>query len=397
MPWQEVCSVDLREEFIELVLSRDYEMRALCAEYGISRKTGYKWLERYQAGGRAGLLDRSRAAHVHPNAVVSEVEDRIVELRGSYPHWGPRKLKARLERLEPQERWPSASTMGCILQRHGLVVPRRRKRRCEPYRQPFVGCDGPNRVWCADFKGWFNTGDGERCDPFTLSDAYSRYLLRCQVVRHADEVSVWPVLVAAFREYGLPAALRTDNGPPFGSVAVGGLSHLAVKLLRLGIVPERIAPAHPEQNGRHERLHRTLKAETARPPAANRRQQQQVFDKFRHRYNEERPHEALGQQTPAQHYQSSPRPYPLRLPEPQYPASYTLRRVHHRGFLRFAGWELYLSEALAGEWIGLSPQDERHYAVFFASQQLATFDCYQGKLSGHSNRKAYDGMERGSR
>ena len=187
MPWPEVCAVELREEFVELVLSGDYELTALCAEYGISRKTGYKWLERYRGGGRVGLSDRSRAAHVHPNAVDSELEDRIVELRGSYPHWGSRKLKARLERLEPQQRWPSASTIGSILQRHGLVVPRRRKRWCVPYRQPFIGCDGPNTVWCADFKGWFCTGDGQRCDPFTLSDAYSRYLLRCQVVRHADE------------------------------------------------------------------------------------------------------------------------------------------------------------------------------------------------------------------
>jgi putative transposase len=380
MPWQEVCTVDIREEFVALALSEDYEMVSLCADFGISRKTGYKWLERYRSGGRLGLVNRSRAAYHHPHAVAAGVEARIVELRARYPHWGARKLKARLERLAPQQRWPAASTIGSLLQRHGLVVPRRHRRRGEPYSQPFVGCGGPNAVWCADFKGWFRTADAVRCDPFTLSDAYSRYLLRCQAVRRTDEASVWPVFVAAFREYGMPEALRTDNGPPFGSIGLGGLSHLAVKLLRLGIVPERIAPAHPEQNGRHERLHRTLKAETTRPPAANRRQQQQAFDQFRRRYNEERPHEALGQQTPAQHYQCSPRPYPLRLPQPQYPDSYLLRRIHHRGFLRFAGWEVYLSEALAGEWVGLEQQDDKHYAIYFAARRLATLDGHRGKL-----------------
>jgi transposase InsO family protein len=343
-------------------------------------------------------VDQSRASQSHANAVSEEIEERIVRFRGEHPLWGPRKLKARLELLESGRQWPAASTIGSILKRRGLVVPRRRRRRCSPYTKPFVGCDGPNAVWSADFKGWFYTADGLRCDPFTLSDAYSRYLLRCQVVTHPDEASVWPVLVAAFQEYGLPEAIRTDNGPPFASVALAGLSQLSVKLLRLGIVPERIAPAHPEQNGRHERLHRTLKDETARPPKANRRRQQQAFDEFRQSYNQERPHEAHGQQTPAQHYQVSPRPYPLRLPEMEYPDSYVKRKVHHRGFLRFAGWEVYLSQALAGEWVGLDQQDQEHYTIFFGSLRLATLDRIRGKLLNvYNHHENYDQKERGSR
>lgn len=392
MPWREVCRMELREQFVGMVLREEASMREVCESYGISRKTGYKWLERYQELGRLGLADQARASHEHANAVSEEIERRIIVLRGEHPFWGPRKLKSRLEHLEPKRVWPAASTIGSILKRHGLVVPRRRQRRCEPYRQPFAGCEQANAVWCADFKGWFRTGDGQRCDPFTLSDAYSRYLLRCQAVTRPDEVSVWPVLVAAFREFGLPEAIRTDNGPPFASLALAGLSKLSVKLLRLGIVPERIAPARPDQNGRHERMHRTLKEETARPPKGNLRRQQLAFDQFRQIYNQERPHEALKQQTPAQHYQASPRPYPLRLPEWEYPDSYAKRQIHHRGFLRFAGREVYLSQSLAGEWVGLDQLDERHQVIFLGSLPLATLDSIRGVLLKDGDKKV-----RGSR
>jgi putative transposase len=392
MPWSEVCKMDLREQFVQLVLIDEESMRELCESFGISRKTGYKWLDRYQELGRSGLADQSRASQVHPNAVGEEVERRIIVLRGEHPSWGARKLKSRLERLEPKQIWPAASTIGSILKRHGLVTPRRRHRRCEPYTQPFAGCHQPNAVWCADFKGWFRTGDGQRCDPFTLSDAYSRYLLRCQAVTRPDEDSVWPVLVAAFREYGMPAAIRTDNGPPFASLAVAGLSRLSVKLLRLEIIPERIAPGRPDQNGRHERMHRTLKQETACPPKANLREQQRAFDVFCREFNDVRPHEAHQQQTPAQHYQASPKSYPLRLPEWQYPDSYAKRQVHHRGFVRFGGREIYLSQTLAGEWVGLDQLDERHHAIFLGALKLATLDCFLGVLTKDGNKKV-----RGSR
>ena len=241
----------------------------------------------------------------------------VLELCEAHMRWGPRKLKRLLERDAPQSQWPAASTIGAMLAREGLVVPRKKRRRTPPYTQPFASADAPNQVWCADFKGWFRTQDGERIDPLTITDAHSRYLLRCQHAAKTNGEQVQAIFEAAFRECGLPRAIRTDNGAPFASRAVAGLSRLAVWWMRLGIVPERIAAGHPEQNGRHERMHRTLKQETATPPAANVRAQQRAFHRFRREYNEQRPHEALEMQTPSAVYTPSLRPYPLRVPEPE--------------------------------------------------------------------------------
>ena len=266
--------------------------------------------------------------------------------------WGPRKLKRILERDEPGRVWPAASTMGTLLAREGLVVGRKKRRRTAPYREPLAHADGANRVWCGDFKGWFRTGDGERIDPLTISDAYSRYLLRCQAVEKTDTARVQAIFEAAFREYGLPQAIRTDNGAPFASRALAGLSRLAVWWMKLGIVPERIEAGHPEQNGRHERMHRTLKQETAQPPAANRREQQRALDRFRKEYNQVRPHEALGMRTPGAVYQSSPRRFPARVPEPEYPESMLVRTIGHKGQIRWKKQEVFVSEVLWGEQSG---------------------------------------------
>src|SRR6185312_1989633 len=233
-----------------------------------------------------------------------------------------------------------------------------------------------NLVWCMDFKGHFRTSDGERIDPFTLNDAYSRYLLRCQAVDHTDTEQVLAVLQAAFREYGLPAAIRSDNGPPFATRAVAGLSRLSVYLIKLGIVPERIRPGHPEQNGRLERLHRTLKAETASPPAATRRAQQRAFDRFRCEYNHERPHEALGQRTPASCYSVSVRAYPARVSEPEYDSSMKVRRVAERGQFRWNAHHIFLTESLAGEVVGMEQIDDRYHTVYFAHVAIAMFDAH---------------------
>jgi len=269
-------------------------------------------------------------------------------------------------------------------------VGRKQRRRTAPYHEPLAHADGPNRVWCADFKGWFRTADGERIDPLTISDAYSRYLLRCQGVEKTDTPRTRAIFEAAFREYGMPRAIRTDNGAPFASSAVGGLSRLAVWWMKLGIVPERIEAGHPEQNGRHERMHRTLKQETAQPAAANRRAQQRAFDRFREEYNEQRPHQALGMQTPALLYELSPRAYPARVPEPEYPASMLVRSVHHQGQIRWKKHDVVLSQVLWGERVGLLPVDERWYTIYFAQFPIARFDSRKLRVMPLPQEEGFD-------
>ena len=309
-------------------------MSELCQRYAIARETGYVWLRRYRHAGVAGLLEHRRAAHRHSNQTPEDIERMVLELRQAHMRWGPRKLQWVLQRDEPGRRWPAASTIGALLKRAGLVVARKKRLRTAPYSEPLAHAEEANRVWCADFKGWFRTTDGQRIDPLTISDARSRYLLRCQAVAQTDTARVQAIFEAAFREYGMPQAIRTDNGPPFASRAVAGLSRLAVWWIKLGIVPERIAAGHPEQNGRHERMHRTLKQEAAQPPAANRREQQRALDRFRQEFNELRPHEALEMQTPAAIYQPSARPFPASVPEPDYPKDMLVRSVHPHGHFR---------------------------------------------------------------
>jgi len=355
-------------------------MTELCQRYGIARETGYVWLRRYHKHGLAGLVERSRAAQRHPNQTPAELEQMIVELRQAHMRWGPRKLKWVLERDEPGRRWPAKSTIGELLKREGLVVARKKRLRTAPYRQPLGHADGPNRVWCADFKGWFRTGDGERIDPLTITDACSRYLLRCQAVEKTDTQRVQAIFEAAFREYGLPEAIRTDNGAPFASRALAGLSRLAVWWIKLGIVPERIEAGHPEQNGRHERMHLTLEQETAQPAAANRRAQQRAFDRFVKEFNEVRPHEALGMQTPAAVYQASARKFPVRMPEVEYPDSMLVRQVGQKGEIGWKKHEVNVSKVLWGERVGLLPIEDGLYKVYFAHIPLALFDSRHAYL-----------------
>lgn len=371
------------EEKVRFVV--DYErdeqtMTELCERYGIARETGYVWLRRYRQSGMAGLVELNRAPERHPNQTPGALEQAVLELRQAHMRWGPRKLKRILERDQPGRSWPAASTIGELLKREGLVVARKLRRRTAPYSEPLAHADGPNRVWCADFKGWFRTGDGERIDPLTISDAHSRYLLRCRAVEKTDTARVQAIFEAAFREYGLPTAIRTDNGAPFASCALGGLSRLAVWWIKLGIVPERIAAGHPEQNGRHERMHRTLKQET-QPAAANRRAQQRAFDRFRHEYNEQRPHEALGMQTPASVYEPSSREFPAQVPEPEYPATMLVRSIHSHGHFRWKKHDVGLSEVLWGERVGLLPVDDRWFTIYFAQIPLAQFDSWHRRIT----------------
>jgi putative transposase len=377
MPWKASSVVDERMRFVLEQESGLHSMTELCAIYNIARETGYHWLRRYRREGPEALRDRGRAPRQHPNQTSEEIEQAVLELRRAHMRWGPRKLKRVLEREEPQRAWPATSTIGALLAREGLVVARKKRRRAPPYTQPFAGADAPNRVWCADFKGWFQSGDGERIDPLTITDACSRYLLRCQQVRKMNYEQVRAIFESAFRECGLPEAIRTDNGAPFASRAVAGLSRLAVWWMKLGIVPERIAAGHPEQNGRHERMHRTLKQETATPPAANRRAQQRAFDRFRREYNEERPHEALEMETPSTVYVRSARAYPARVPEPEYGNALRVRRVGLRGVFSWKHQHVFLTETLIGESIGLQQVDERFYTVYFAAFPIARFDSHR--------------------
>lgn len=365
MPWKETWPVRERTQLVALYETGRYTVTELARHFKVSRKTAHKWLTRAAEGKDDGLEDRSRAPLTHPNATSDEVVAAVVQAKLDHPTWGPLKLSpGRQVPAAVAAAWPAPSTRGAILARFGLTAPRRRRRRVDPYTQPFAACDAPNAVWCADFKGWFRTGDGQRCDPLTISDAYSRLLLCCRGLHGTDSHQVRALFENTFREYGLPQLIRTDNGPPFASLGVGGLSRLSVWWIKLGIVPERIEPGHPEQNGRHERMHRTLKHDCLRPPATTLTAQQASFDEFRHSYNTERPHQALGQRPPASLYVPSPRSYPARLTDPCYPSDFEVRRVRSNGQVRWRGHLIFVGEALTGEAIGISETPHGWWGYF---------------------------------
>ena len=376
MPWKETCTMEQREAFIDAWLSREFSVSELCERFSISRPTGYKFIARFRAEGRNGLADRSRAPHSHPNMTPLALQETILTLKRRHPSWGPITLHDRLVRRQPEHHWPAASTIGTLLERHGLVKPRERRQRTPPHTQPFAAINAPNDVWSADFKGQFLLGDSRLCYPFTLSDNYSRYLLCCQALYGPGMADTWTCLERALREYGLPLAIRTDNGVPFAGVSVGGLSLLAVRLLKLGIMPERTRPGRPQQNGRHERMHRTLKETAVSPPKANRSAQQRAFNHFRREYNDERPHRAWGKGLgPGDWYQPSPRPYPTRPPEVVYPDAFQTRSIRSDGSFQWRGQLLYLAQVLAGERIGLKELEHDRYEIYFAQLPLAVFDA----------------------
>jgi transposase InsO family protein len=370
----ETCAVDERMRFVMAVESKEEPFAAVCRRFGVSRKTGYKWLERYTEIGVAGLLDRSRAPRHHPHAIPEEIAERCIAVRRMHPTWGPVKVREWLVRRAPRTRWPALSTIGALLDREGLTIRRRLRRRSPPSSLPFAPCAASNDVWCIDFKGWFRTGEGARCEPLTMSDAHSRYLLRCQALACTDTTHVWPVLEAAFREFGLPRRLRSDNGPPFASVGAGGLSRLSVRVIKAGVLPERIEPGKPQQNGRLERLHLTLLQDTADPPAKTLREQLVRFRNFQRIYNEERPHQALGNDTPDQHYTSSPRRFDGVLREPHYDPDDIVRRVRHNGEIKWHGTTIYINQALAGEPIGLLENEDGSWSVRYGPIDLGIID-----------------------
>jgi putative transposase len=379
MPWQEI-----RVEEQRLLMVQDHQegmsISELAEIYGISRKTVYKWLARQHEQGLAGLTERSRRPHHSPNQVSTEVEAAIVAARYRW-RWGPGKLRVKLCEQDSQVQWPAVSTIAAVLKAKGLVVSRRNRPRTPIQRPPYIAADAPNDVWNIDYKGWFRCGDGARVDPLTMSDGCSRFLLRCQHVERTGYELTQPVFDAAFTEFGLPGGIHSDNGPPFASVAPGGLSKLSMWFVKLGIVVERSRPGCPQDNGRHERMHRTLKEATAKPPQATVRLQQKAFHAFQREYNEQRPHEALGNLTPQACYRASPRCYPRRVPELEYGDDMEIRIVSQQGSLKWKGERTFISEVFAHEPLGVKAIDERWMELYFGPIRLGWLDGYRHVFS----------------
>lgn len=362
-----------RRLFVKAVLQEKLTVSKLCELFQISRKTGYKWLHRaHGPDGWAALADRSRRPHSNSRAVDEAMVRRLVLLRDDHPSWGARKLAAWLAWREPYWQVPAASTITELLKRHGLVRPRRKRRRIPPRTTPLAHATMPNDVWCIDFKGDFLVGDGTRCYPFTVTDAHTRALLCCRAFVRPRHALVQDALERTFRGYGLPSYVRSDNGRPFGTACTTPLSRLGVWLVKLGIRPEYIDPGKPQQNGRHERMHSTLKQQTARPPSSTMSAQQRRFDAFRREYNQERPHEALGQIAPSLLYYASSRRFPSRIVGPDYPSGYDVRPVGRDGRLTWGrSRSIFVGTALAGERVGIVEVDDGCLDFYFGPILLA--------------------------
>jgi transposase InsO family protein len=379
MPWRESCAMDERMRFIVDYGSADWTMSELCERYAVSRKTGYKWLERYRLDGAEGLLERSRAPHAHGRATAEPLAAAIVGLRRERPSWGPRKIIAKLSAQAPEVIWPSASTAGEILKRAGLVEGRRLRRRGPARHEALTVPQRANHVWSVDHKGWVRLGDGSRLEPLTMTDGFSRYLISVTATGGTRQDEAKPLFERAFREHGLPETIRSDNGAPFASTGTTGLTALSAWWIKLGVRHERIDPGHPQQNGRHERFHLTL-LEAMRPAAANRAAQERRFKAFARDYNEERPHEALGQRTPASLYQRSPRPMPRRPPEPTYPAEAAVRKVRSNGEIKWRGDLIHVCSALVGEAVAVEETEDGQWRVRFFDVPIGVIDVEKRKL-----------------
>jgi transposase InsO family protein len=342
----------------------------LCAEYGISRKTAYKWIDRYIRRGPAGLEDHSRRPRGTPNATPEPVVSALIALRHRHPTWGPKKLLAYLARRQPTWTLPGRSATAALLKRRGLVRHRTRRRVIGHPGKPTTLIVAPNQVWCADFKGQFRMGNGRYCYPLTVTDGFSRYLLGCHGLPSTAVQGAKPVFTRLFQEFGLPQYIRSDNGVPFATNTLARLSRLSAWWVRLGILPQLIEPGRPQQNGRHERMHKTLKQEATRPPAAAMPSQQRRFDRFRREFNEERPHEALEQHTPASAYQPSPRPMPSRLPPLEYPDRFEVRYVSANGGIRWNKAWVNVSTTCIGEYVGLEEIEDGVWNIYFGALKL---------------------------
>jgi transposase InsO family protein len=356
-------------------------MSELCERYGITRPAGYKWVQRIREEGEAGLVERSRAPNGCPHRTPAAMERRILALRQQYG-WGAKKLLQALEKQRSDVAWPARSTVNAILERHGKLRKNRRRRKWKHPGAVRLETVGPNQIWPADFKGQFKTRDGRYCYPLTVTDHYSRKLLVCRGLPSVRTEGVKPVFRRLFREVGLPEAIRTDNGTPFASTGIHGLCELNVWWMQLGIVHQRIRPSSPQENGQHERMHKDLKRETTRPPAANLRGQQRKFDRFRHVYNEERPHDGIDGDFPCERWEPSPRRYPERIASPEYPSHLEVRRVSAAGTFRLKAKQPFLSNALADEYIGLEEVGDGLWNIVYYRTLLGRIDERTGRVTG---------------
>jgi putative transposase len=373
MPFKETCRMEERVRMLADYDTGNWSVSDLCRRYGVCRDTFYEWRQRRERGAADWFVARSHAPLHCPHATDPALADAVIALRRRLPHFGPRKLLWKLKREAPATPWPAASTIGDILKQAGLVTPVKKPRPALDQQKAMPAVAGANDEWAADFKGWFRTRDDRRIDPLTITDGYSRFLIDVRIVPPTIAGSQ-PVFTAAFRTYGLPLAIRCDNGGPFGSPGPGGLTRLSAWWLKLGVEPHFIHPASPQENGRHERMHRTLKAQTSRPPAANAAEQQGRFDAFRRDYNEERPHESLGQRPPQEIYTRSPRAMPDRVAEPWYDADHQVRRVRSSGEIKWNGEHVFVSDVLIGELIGIAELDTGDHVVRFCDRDIGLID-----------------------
>ena len=378
--------MDQRVQFIADYQRAVFDIAELARRYGISRKTAYKWIERYEIGGPAELVDRSRRPAHCPHRTPPAIIAALLEVRRHHPTWGAKKLLKVVATRQPTWTLPARSTVCDLLDRAGLITaPWRRRVPTHPGR-PLIPMTAPNGTWTADFKGQFKTRNGVYCYPLTVVDGFSRYLLACHGLLSTAIATARPIFLHLFQEYGLPGIIRTDNGVPFATTALGRLSTLSVWWIRLGILPELIAPASPQQNGRHERMHRTLKAETTRPPSGNLQAQQVRFNRFRHEYNDDRPHEALDQETPGSVYQPSPRALPRTLAPLEYPGHFEVRLVSRNSGIRWKKHWVCVTHTLAGEYVGLEEVDDGLWDVYFGPVKLGRMNERILRIEDHKGR-----------
>lgn len=390
MSWKVVTVTDQRELFMSMLEDEGSPgVAALCRDFGISRKTGYKWIGRYKAHGRAGLADLSRASLTHANAISEEMEELVIQARHAHPSWGAKKLLPWLQRKNPaRQDWPCVSSVSAILDRNQLVRSRKVRRRVPPFVGDLTQAAQANDLWCIDHKGWWLAGNGEKCEPFTVTDDASRFLIRCALRPGKGIDFVRPILTAAFTEYGLPLVIRSDNGAPFASRAPLGLSELSVWLMRLGVAHERIEPGKPQQNGRHERMHLSMLVDRTVPISSSLRLEQRRLNLWRDEFNTERPHESLDFQTPHSRYSTSPRPMPRRLPDFGYSSGLHVRKVDKTGKIKWKGRDLFLTEALRKQYLGFEATDEGTWKVWLAHMELGVFNERSHEMNWNESPRA---------